>query len=531
MKKLFAAVFVCLLASTTLARADTASDLQAQMAAMQKQMADMQAQLEKLQAQQKAAAAAATPAPGVPPGSTPVMVAPGTNTTFLIHGEPIQIYGLLDLSLDDTTKGLQSYYPTSMDGPVGNVGWQPAISSQSYVGLRSARSLTNKFMPQYQLETQIDVSSTSGTVNTNSNNDNTVKGALTSRNSFIGEGNEFAGTFLIGKTDAPYKTSTARMNPFANMLGDYGVIMGNTGGDNRVEFGTRLDHALWWNSPNWGGFTLSLLTSPGQNRGIDDDLIAQGEAGCAGGNAPGSGALPPSCNDGSYGSAYSGSATYENHHFYLTTAYELHKMVNRTSDLPDLDPRDVADEDAFKVGTQWTFFPGTSIEGIYETMHRYVPAFLTDQNERTRTGFWFAGTQALGSHDSFSLGWARANPTPGDPGQHNTPTLYPNAANPTLYGTPNPNNMANMYTAAFVHTVDSHLSFYFDYAQTLNHPYAHYDLGAGGRGLTTDCHDGTELAAFDPTANAGAGGVSYTGPHCYAGGDLRGFSSGIRLRF
>jgi hypothetical protein len=39
------------------------------------------------------------------------------------------------------------------------------------------------------------------------------------------------------------------------------------------------------------------------------------------------------------------------------------------------------------------------------------------------------------------------------------------------------------------------------------------------------------LAAFDPTANNGAGGESFTGPHCYAGGDLRGFSTGIRLQF
>ena len=44
---------------------------------------------------------------------------------------------------------------------------------------------------------------------------------------------------------APYKTSTDRMKPFSGILGDYAVIMGNTGGDNRVEFGTRLNHAIW----------------------------------------------------------------------------------------------------------------------------------------------------------------------------------------------------------------------------------------------------------------------------------------------
>ena len=42
----------------------------------------------------------------------------------------------------------------------------------------------------------------------------------------------------------PYKTSTDRLNPFSGQLGNYTVIMGNTGGDNRIEFGTRLDHVI-----------------------------------------------------------------------------------------------------------------------------------------------------------------------------------------------------------------------------------------------------------------------------------------------
>ena len=63
---------------------------------------------------------------------------------------------------------------------------------------------------------------------------------------------------------------------------------------------------------------------------------------------------------------------------------------------------------------------------------------------------------------------------------------------------------------------------------TLNHPAAHYDLGAGGRGVTTDCHDGSNLTAFDPTATPP---VSGAGPHCYAGGLLRAFSAGLNLKF
>jgi len=58
------------------------------------------------------------------------------------------------------------------------------------------------------------------------------------------------GESKIGTTYSPYKKATDRMNPFSGMLGDYSVVMGNSGGDNRVEFGTRLDHSIWYESPN-----------------------------------------------------------------------------------------------------------------------------------------------------------------------------------------------------------------------------------------------------------------------------------------
>ncbi len=49
---------------------------------------------------------------------------------------------------------------------------------------------------------------------------------------------------------------------------------------------------------------------------------------------------------------------------------------------------------------------------------------------------------------------------------------------------------------------------------TVNHADAHYDLGAGGHGVTTDCHDSTPTTAFDLTT----GTIVNSGPHCFAGG-------------
>ena len=51
-----------------------------------------------------------------------------------------------------------------------------------------------------------------------------------------------------------------------------------------------------------------------------------------------------------------------------------------------------------------------------------------------------------------------------------------------------------MYTIAWKHRFDKYIYWYLDAAETINNTNAHYDLGAGGRGLTTDCHDGTNTA-------------------------------------
>jgi predicted porin len=303
------------------------------------------------------------------------------------------------------------------------------------------------------------------------------------------------------------------MNPFSGMWGDYQVIMGNSGGDNRVEFGTRLTHAIWYESPRWGGFDFAVLVSPGQNRANDSSNLASGEGDCTGGNIPGSGGLPVACNDGAFGTAYSASASYRVSNLYLTAAYEMHRKVNRTSDLPAFDPGDVADESASKVGAQYRFAAtGTTLNAIFERLRRNVPASLAFQNERSRNGTWFAVSQDVGAHDSVHFGWAHAGRTPGDPGQHNTP------------GGPDPDNIANMFTLAWKHQVDANFQWYVDYATTRNHRDAHFDLGAGGRSVTTDCHDGSnpDTSGFDP--NGGA-------PHCWAGGKLQGVSVGAKYTF
>src|SRR5581483_9327737 len=260
----------------------------------------------------------------------------GKALTFYTPGGEITAYGNFDVSIDASSKNVGPLALNGSSPPVGNFGWMPAIATNlSYLGVRGFQRLPSTpthFV--YQFEAGIDISATPGTKQSNSNLSNQVNGALFSRNTYIGFSNPTWGAIKIGKTDAPYKNSTAAFNPFSGMIGDYAVMMGNSGGDNRVEFGTRFAHAIWYESPRINGWNFNFLYSPGQNRATDSDNLAAGESDCAGGNDPTSGANPfPTCSDGAFGDAFSANLAYTHGPFYFTVAGELHRAVNRQSDI------------------------------------------------------------------------------------------------------------------------------------------------------------------------------------------------------
>jgi predicted porin len=483
---------------------------------------------------------------------------PGKDLTFFTPGGEITAYGNFDVSLDAATKNAKSGPVVPADAtntgaiggtPVGNFGWMGDISTNlSYLGVRGFQRIPGQnFNFVYQFEAGIDISAAPGNRQTNSNLSNQVNGALFSRNTFIGLSSPMYGAIKVGKTDAPYKNSTAALNPFSGMWGDYAVVMGNSGGDNRVEFGTRVSHAIWYESPKFGGgFQFNALFSPGQNRATDSGNLASGESDCAGGNDPNSGAnWLANCSDGGFSNLFSANLSYTNGPLYITGAYEFHQNVNRASDIagayapgfpaavitcagiPDpigaqLCSADVANEDAAKVAIMYTFPTKTTVGGIYERMHRYTPASLAFQNERTRNGTWLVVSQELSPADSLHFGWAHAFKSEGDPGQHNSTTmLMPDsgAAGSIAYGARN-ENQADMLTAAYKHRFSDNLLWYTNAAATFNGPTAHYDLGAGGRAVTTDCHD----------AQAAPGGIN-ANPACWTGTTIVGVSTGLQWKF
>jgi len=558
--------------------ADEASDnaaLKEQMRILMQRIDDLSKQVDALQKQQ----AANQPAPPAAPASIPVPGAAPPTPAVAKQAPPQEplfekflkgFYGTLDVSLDDTTKGINgltaySYSLVNPNNPssgyvnngpkgqqqIGRLGYMPALSTnKSLIGYHTEHGIGDSNVDFIiQVETALAITASPGLRTSYTQQSNTVQGAIGLGDTFVGLQDESWGKVKFGTVYAPYKRSTDRMNPFSGMLGDYAVIMGNTGGDNRVEFGTRLDHSLWYESPTFANmFSFDVLWSPGANRTFDNVVQSAGSPDCSGGNEPGSGNLLLNCDDGGFGDAYSADLKLETGGFYATAAYERHRNVNRNSDgigannptygylvganSPLIDYAtfnaivaefpgyasvasppyltDIADEWAFKVGAQYRFAFGLAASAIWEDMHRNLPQALEFQNERQRNGIWLALSQDLGWRDNVSFGWAHAGRTPGDPGgQHN---YNPNSTDDT----------ADMFTIAWKHKLDKQLYWYVDSALTINHGNAHYDLGAGGRGLTTDCHDGTNTIFTD---------ASSAGPTTWGGCREMGFSTGLDYKF
>jgi predicted porin len=546
-------------------------------AADDQQIQELKQQIEQLNKKMDALSKKATQAPAPAAAGTP---SPGPKAAAAASAEPLfdkfmkGFFGTLDLSVDYSTKGesnLVAYNWTSTGtaggppyvqgaakaGPYGKVSWLGAMSSNgSNIGYRGTYNINHSSVDFiYQVSTALNMSAAPGLQNTWTKSSNTVQGAIGLGDTWLGFQGKSWGKVKFGEMFLPYKTATDRLNPFNGRLGNYSVIMGNTGGDNRVEFASRADNVVAYSSPTWRGFSFDAAYQFGQNLDPNNTLTPLGSPDCSGANNPGSGNLFLNCDDGGYDDAYSGDIKFEMGGLYLVGAYEIHKRVNRSSDgigsgspyyayllaqgngvSPLLDwaayngyaaefpgaaaagspayaaPYDIADEWAAKVGGQYTFDFGLTISYLWEEMKRKVPQVMQFQNERQRTGDWVALQQVFnGGNDIVAVGWAHAGATPGDPGgQHNF--------NPNLLG----NNQANMYTFLWTHKFDKQLSAYLDVADTVNDGNAHYDIGAGGHGVKTDCHDATHATFID---------YSSAGPTTWGGCHPIGVSTGVNFKF
>src|SRR5580658_2523816 len=271
---------------------DQTQALKEQMRQMQQQMQQLQKQLDALSSKQ-AAQAAPAPAPAGPPVSAAAGAATGNPAEQQLS--PLEkkfdnflkgFYGALDISVDATTKGMNGLtaYPYNYAsgapgspyvisgpekaGPYGRVGWIGMMSSNgSSIGYRGTHKIADSdFDFIYQVSTAINLAAAPGLQDTWTQQSNQVMGAIGLGDTFLGFQNQTWGKIKFGEMYMPYKVSTDRLNPFGTGLGNYAVIMGNSGGDNRIEFGTRSDDVVYYSSPTWAGISFDVAYAFGQQQ-------------------------------------------------------------------------------------------------------------------------------------------------------------------------------------------------------------------------------------------------------------------------
>src|ERR1700704_4781224 len=340
---------LCLVSFSGTARSATLDDVIARLDRIEKENAELRAKVRSLSAAKPVAAAPVAAAPVTDPSKfkgNPVLHAgvatsPKPPPSPTIGGIPVKA-GPLGPLIDNTTVTLYGSIDLSADvfnPSVFDQGTKFGVASNiSSFGVRVRHNLApygwDGMAVVAQLESQVDISAAPH-----------ERAAFGTRDSFLGVEGPW-GAIKAGKSDTPYKKSTAAMDPFSRTLGDYNSIMGNTGGDNRAEFDWRMNHSIWYESPIFNGFQLSALISPGQNYAKDNSDYAYGDqfqcngasARGSGSNFPGTGGAIPGnlggngCTDGSFGNAYSAALTYKNGPFNAIAAFELHEQVNRHGD-------------------------------------------------------------------------------------------------------------------------------------------------------------------------------------------------------
>jgi predicted porin len=538
---------LCLVSFSGAARSATLDDVMARLDKIEKENAELRHKVRELSARPGAAAPVVTD-PSKFKGNPVLHAGVATSPTPPppVPGMPVKA-GPLGPVIDNTVVTLYGHFDLSGDlfnPSVFDQGTKAGIASNSsYFGVRARHNLAPYGWEGWsivaQLEAQIDAAASP-----------TERAAIGSRDSYVGLEGPW-GAVKAGKSDTPYKKSTAAMDPFASSLGDYNSIMGNTGGDNRAEFDWRMNHAIWYESPIVSGFQFSALASPGQNYAKDNSDYSFGDNfQCNGASVRGSGSNFPGtggaangnigghgCTDGSYGNAYSAALNYKNGPWTAIAAYELHEGVNRRGDdntqfdaqnfapgailLPDGSTvmTGVHNEWAAKVGGGYRFNDGLGdlqLNAYYEWIRREVTAIEQPFNERSRDGVFASATQFIGKW-SVSASYAHAFKTPGNP----TCLSLNNVNAGIACVSPGPitqigqfqanafDDSASQYALGARYRFNQWASWYVVGSVLKQGPGAHYCLGASGHGYQVCSRDAANDTIGGATLKAATTGLTF----------------------
>lgn len=244
------------------------------------------------------------------------------------------LYGKLHMSIDWTDVEGNDFQGWGLNGRA--TGTTDA-GRANRIGVKGSEDLGNGMKAIYQVEFGIQMTEERNTGNVISGGN---AESVTMRNTFAGLSGGW-GTFVVGRNDTPYKTSTGKLDLFADTMADYNGTVGFED--------LRADNAIAYVSPNLSGFQLAAAVHAG------------------GASTAGYGA---NLNSDSIAEAYSIAGIYSNGPFYASLAYESlgnELFMSTATSNNDLSPTYVEDDyTKWRLGLGLMNWNGFTLAGIYE---------------------------------------------------------------------------------------------------------------------------------------------------------------------
>jgi predicted porin len=240
-----------------------------------------------------------------------IAIAAAVSAPAMAATSNVEVYGLMSMGVDSVNTDLAN-------GTSNRVGRVSDYASR--IGFKGNEDLGNGLKAIWQIESQVSAdggtaagqssTTTTGgvtTTTTQTAGTGSISGAsgafggASLRNTFVGLSSKDMGTVMIGKIDTPYKTSTGRMDLFADTMGDYNGLVGAASGvSSGSYFDLRPANVAAYATPNFSGFSAVA------------GYVFGGESATSG--------------TASNGNAYSLAAMYDAGPLYLTAAYEKHNL-------------------------------------------------------------------------------------------------------------------------------------------------------------------------------------------------------------
>lgn len=255
----------------------------------------------------------------------------------------VDVYGQLSFSVDRMdTNDLTG---DSTDTVTGR-------DNASRIGFKGSEDLGGGLSAIWQVEMQLNANNDPG-ISTSSITtygggsalaSASVTDTLTYRNTFVGLKSASMGTVILGRHDTPYKLATGKLDPFADTIGDYNAIIGQTDAGGNL-FDLRVSGTVAYISPTFSGFHAAIAyVEPKLNEGVNVD------------NAH----------------AWSALGMYENGPIFASLAYESHGGTVAGSGA-------TTEIDAWKVGLGYTF-GNTAFGLVYEDIENDIANHNSSRN-------------------------------------------------------------------------------------------------------------------------------------------------------